>query len=196
MQRRRRGQVEHAEFHAGNRRLMLDSALMTDGDTEKLRSKLRAVRDANLNAWTMCPELAALLCLPPDEGPHSRMLDLLNQIILISGTSGGGLARARAALGRYFAVRGCVAPGFHRLQPPLPPALMLSATLGFGMDPKDVAQTPDGMKACADAWNFLASFTVVLNMVTCVFGAYFAMQVVGGGRASEGGVGGVRVDMK
>ena len=156
---------------------MLDSALMTDGDTEKLRSKLRAVRDANLNAWTMCPELAALLCLPPDEGPHSRMLDLLNQIILISGTSGGGLARARAALGRYFAVRGCVAPGFHRLQPPLPPALMLSATLGFGMDPKDVAQTPDGMKACADAWNFLASFTVVLNMVTCVFGAYFAMQL-------------------
>ena len=46
MQRRRRGQVEHADIHAGNRRLMLDSALMTDGDTEKLRSKLRAVRDA------------------------------------------------------------------------------------------------------------------------------------------------------
>jgi len=141
MQRRRRGLVQPDEkFHAGNRRRMLDRAIMEDEDTEQLRSKLRAVRDAKLNAWTVSPELATLLCLPPDEGPHSRMLDLLNQIILIS-------------------------------------ALILSATLGIGMDPKDVAQTPDGMKTLADVWNFLASFTVVLNMVTCVFGAYFAMQL-------------------
>ena len=117
---------------------MLDSAMMTGEDTEQLRSKLRAVRDAKLNAWTVSPELATLLCLPPDEGPHSRMLELLNQIVLIS-------------------------------------ALILSATLGIGMDPKDVAQVPDGMKTIADVWNFLASFTVVLNMLTCIFGAYFAM---------------------
>ena len=141
MQRKQRQKVAPGgEFHAGNRRRMLDSAMMTDEDTEQLRSKLRAVRDAKLNAWTVSPELATLLCLPPDEGPHSRMLDLLNQIILIS-------------------------------------ALILSATLGIGMDPKDVAQAPDGMKTLADVWNFLASFTVVLNMVTCVFGAYFAMQL-------------------
>ena len=143
MQRRPRGKVETEEkFHGmtGNRRRMLDSAMMADDDTEQLRSKLRAVRDAKLNAWTVSPELASLLCLPPDEGPHGRMLDLLNQIILIS-------------------------------------ALILSATLGIGMDPKDVAQMKDSMKTLADVWNFLASFTVVVNMVTCVFGAYFAMQL-------------------
>ena len=141
MRRRQRQQVEpEEEFHAGNRRRMLDSAMMTGEDTEQLRSKLRAVRDAKLNAWTVSPELATLLCLPPDEGPHSRMLELLNQIVLIS-------------------------------------ALILSATLGIGMDPKDVAQVPDGMKTIADVWNFLASFTVVLNMLTCVFGAYFAMEL-------------------
>ena len=87
--RRKQIQVEpQDQLHGGNMRRMLDNAFMSDDDTRRMLAKLRAIRDGTLNACTSSPELAALLCLPPDESPHSRMLDLLNQIILISGAIG------------------------------------------------------------------------------------------------------------
>lgn len=63
---------------------MLDNKIMTDADTKSLYKKLQSLRNGTMNSWTCCPELAALLCLPPDENSHGRFVDIMGNIQLLS----------------------------------------------------------------------------------------------------------------
>jgi hypothetical protein len=57
-------------------------------------------------------------------------------------------------------------------------ALILSATLGVGLNPLDVASLPEEHRTIADAYNLVASVLVMINICTCIWGAYILMQVL------------------
>lgn len=114
--------------------------MMTDEDTRLICKKLKRVREGTMSAWATSPELAALLLLPPEEDPHGRYVEVLNNVVLLS-------------------------------------ALILSATLGVGLNPLDAASLPEEHRTLADVFNLLASVLVMINVCTCTWGAYFLMQV-------------------
>jgi hypothetical protein len=114
---------------------------IVDADTRLVHKKLKRMREGKLSALETSPEMAALLLLPPEEDPHERYVDVLNNIVLLS-------------------------------------ALILSATLGVGLNPLDVASLPEEHRTIADAYNLLASVLVMVNICTCIWGAYILMQVL------------------
>jgi hypothetical protein len=115
--------------------------VVADADTRLVHKKLKRMREGTLSALETSPEMAALLLLPPEEDPHDRYVDVLNNIVLLS-------------------------------------ALILSATLGVGLNPLDVASLPEEHRTIADAYNLLASVLVMINICTCIWGAYILMQVL------------------
>ncbi len=114
---------------------------MADADTRLVHKKLKRMREGTLSALETSPEMAALLLLPPEEDPHERYVDVLNNIVHLS-------------------------------------AIILSATLGVGLNPLDVAWLPEEHRTIADAYNLLASVLVMINICTCIWGAYILMQVL------------------
>ena len=62
-----------------------DSGFMSEGDRERMRRVLQRIRDGTVNAFSLSPEVSSLICLPPDESPHGRLVDILNWLSLISG---------------------------------------------------------------------------------------------------------------
>jgi len=121
--------------------LRTEDSVLADADTRLVHKKLKRLREGKLSALETSPEMAALLLLPPEEDPHERYVDVLNNIVLLS-------------------------------------ALILSATLGVGLNPLDVASLPEEHRTIADAYNLVASVLVMINICNCIWGAYFLMQVL------------------